>query len=73
MGLRDAFRCAAAGSYEAPSSRTHCEACGREYTKNDPMVTAEATSPGIVRQARIHRSHRSDPTSGYYDSTRPAG
>ncbi|OHV21196.1 hypothetical protein BBK14_07915 [Parafrankia soli] len=72
MGLRNAIRRAAAGSYEAPSSRTHCEACGREYTKNDPMVHARATAPGEITQARIHRSHLSDLRSRYYEGPRPA-
>ncbi|OHV42167.1 hypothetical protein BBK14_11130 [Parafrankia soli] len=49
------------------ADRTHCGACGHPYTPADPAVSVCWDGyAGMRGTHRVHRSHTTDPASGYY-------
>lgn len=50
-----------------PTNRTYCGACGHPYTASDPSVSVAWDGyAGMRGTHRVHRSHTTDPRSGYY-------
>ncbi|MEX5712272.1 hypothetical protein AB1484_29320 [Parafrankia sp. FMc6] len=49
------------------SPGTHCGACGHPYTAADPAVSVCWDGyAGMRGTHRVHRSHTTNPNSGYY-------
>ncbi len=52
-----------------PSNGTHCGACGHPYTVANPATTVRRDGYAGTRGThKIHLSHTTDPSSGYYQA-----